>query len=105
MAQIVKRPRVLLDIEEHAGFIFGDNMEAGLRFPEACDATFERLLERPFIGSARRFKHSELSGLRLWPVQGFLNHLVFYFVREDGIEIIRVLHGAQDLESLLANEA
>ena len=96
---------MLLDIEEHAGFIFGDNMEAGLRFPEACDATFERLLEMPLIGSARRFKHSELSGLRLWPVEGFPKHLVFYFVREDGIEIIRVLHGAQDIESILEGEA
>jgi hypothetical protein len=86
VAQIVKRPSVLLDIEEHAGFILGDNVEAGLRFPGACDATFERLLQMPLIGSARRFKHSELSGLRLWPVEGFPNHPVFYFVREDGIE-------------------
>ena len=104
MAAIVKRPAALLDIEEHAWFIFQDNEEAGLRFPFACDATFERLLEAPHIGSARRFRHSRLAGLRQWPVQGFPNHLVFYLPIEDGIEIVRVLHGARDVEHILATE-
>jgi len=35
VATIVKRPAALLDIEEHAWFIFRDNEEAGLRFPLA----------------------------------------------------------------------
>lgn len=104
MATIVKRPAVLLDIEEHAWFIFADNEEAGLRFPFACDATFERLAEDPHIGSARRFLHSRLSGLRMWPVKGFPNHLVFYRPLDDGVEIVRVLHGAREIKNVLDAE-
>src|SRR5438128_9893039 len=32
-------------------------------------------------------------GLRFFPVG---NHLVFYTVRDDGITVVRVLHGARD---------
>jgi toxin ParE1/3/4 len=99
--RIVKRPKVLLDIEDLSWFILCNHREAGLRFPAACDATFQRLLERPQLGSPRRFSDSALSGFRVWPVTGFPNHLVFYFVREDNIEIVRVLHGARDIESFL----
>lgn len=48
--KVVKRPRVLLDIEEHASFIFGENMEAGLRFPEAV---FRKLATRRLSASSR----------------------------------------------------
>jgi toxin ParE1/3/4 len=95
---------VLLDIEEHASFIFRDNQEAGLRFPLACDATFERLLETPRIGRELRLSHASLSGSRQWPVQGFPNHLVFYIPHEGGIEVIRVLHGSRAIEVILVEE-
>ncbi len=32
---------------------------------------------------------------------GFENHFVFYRPHESGIEVVRVLHGARDLESIL----
>ena len=34
----------------------------------------------------------------------FRNHIVFYRPVADGIEILRVLHGARDLVSILAEE-
>jgi toxin ParE1/3/4 len=105
VAAIVKRPAALLDIEEHVWFNFQDNEEAGRRFPLACDATFERLLESPHIGSARRLLHSRLVGLRRWAVQGVPTHLVFYSSHEDGIEIVSVLHGAREIEDILSVES
>ena len=101
MASIIKRPAVLLDIEEHSWFISRDSEEAGLKFPLACDATFEFLAGTPHVGSSRRFLNSKLSGLRQWPVQGFPNHLVFYFPLKNGIEVVRVLHGARQIEDVL----
>jgi toxin ParE1/3/4 len=37
----------------------------------------------------------------MYPVRGFERHLVFYRERDDGIEIVRVLHGARDIPSVM----
>jgi hypothetical protein len=45
----------------------------------------------------------ELSGLRVWPLKRFPD-LVFYFEREDRIDVVRVLHGKRDLAAWLARD-
>jgi len=52
------------------------------------------------MGVKRNFIRSELSGVRSWTVTGFENYLIFYRPVEGGIEILRVVHGARDLENL-----
>ena len=37
-------------------------------------------------------------------VPGFENHLIFYRVTEEAIEVFRVLHGARDIEAILSEE-
>ena len=37
-------------------------------------------------------------GLRMFPVRG---HLIFYLPTDDGVEIVRVLSGKRDVDSLL----
>jgi len=34
------------------------------------------------------------------PVPGFAKHLIFYTIENDKLLILRVVHGARDLESL-----
>jgi toxin ParE1/3/4 len=34
------------------------------------------------------------------PIRGFGKYLIFYLPLEDGIEIVRVLHGPRDVQSL-----
>lgn len=54
---------------------------------------FELLLENPLAGRERR----ELrAGLRSFAVG---NYVIFYDLLPDGIEIIRVMHGRQDINS------
>jgi plasmid stabilization system protein ParE len=36
--------------------------------------------------------------LRRWPVNGFENWLIFYRAKCDAVDIVHVLHGAQDIE-------
>ena len=38
--------------------------------------------------------------MRMRPVRGFEKYLNFYMPRADGIEIVRILHSARDIESL-----
>jgi len=46
--------------------------------------------------------HPRLNDLRKRSVKGFDSYLVFYRIDADMVEIIRVLHGARDIPSLLA---
>ena len=55
---------------------------------------FPRHAEQPLIGRAR----PELgSDLRSFPVG---NYIIIYRPISDGVEIVRVLHGSRDIESL-----
>lgn len=58
----------------------------------------------PLIGSERKFFNSKLWGIRLWFVKGFEKYLIFYRVFDNYIEIVRVLHSAQDVDSIMEDE-
>ena len=70
----------------------------------AVRATEALILESPGLGAPRDFGGERLKGLRMHPVQGFRRWLVFYLERPGGIEILRLLHGARDLEALLGED-
>jgi len=53
----------------------------------------ELLLNQPYMG---RNAEELMTGLRRFPFQ---KHVVFYRLIDEGLEIIRVMHGAQDIES------
>lgn len=89
------------DLDEHAEFLAEESPRLALRFLAAAAVTFRRLAGMPGIGSPRQFQNPRLAGVRQWRVQGFPNHLVFYRETDDGIEIVRVLHGARDIDRIL----
>jgi toxin ParE1/3/4 len=56
----------------------------------------------PRAGALCGFKSDALREIRRLAVTGFPAHLIFYNFRENQIHILRVLHGARDLERLLS---
>jgi toxin ParE1/3/4 len=42
-----------------------------------------------------------LADLRVWRIEGFEKHLIFYRQTPDGIDVVRILHGARDIDSVL----
>ncbi|MCK4342975.1 MAG: type II toxin-antitoxin system RelE/ParE family toxin [Phycisphaerae bacterium] len=97
-------PAADADLEQYAVFIDIDNPGAARRFISAVTTTLERIVEMPSMGRRREFKNPILVGLRSWPIRGFNNYLIFYRPSDDGIDVIRVLHGARDVESILEAE-
>jgi toxin ParE1/3/4 len=71
-----------------------------IRFLEAADRACERLAAMPNLGSACESSKLALAGLRYWSIRGFPKYLIFYRPLDDGIEVVRVLHGRRDIESL-----
>jgi toxin ParE1/3/4 len=72
------------------------------RWDRAVTATIVRISTVPKSGALCRFKAEQLEGTRRVPVAGFPKHLVFYQIEPNGIFVLRVVHGARDLESLFS---
>jgi toxin ParE1/3/4 len=56
------------------------------------------LSRHPLLGRSRTDLHP---GLRSFP---FGRYVIFYRPLDDGIEVVRVLHGARDIRRALRNE-
>ena len=54
------------------------------------------------LGHAVASRQTNFRGTRRMPVAGFAKHLIFYQSSERKILVLRVVHGARDLESLFS---
>jgi toxin ParE1/3/4 len=102
--EVIKRDQVNRDLVEQAVFIGRNNPAAATRFLDAAEEAFAQLAHIPQMGSPRRLRDPMLAGLRMWPIPGFVRYLIFYRPIQEGIEVIRVLHAARDIEAILAQE-
>ena len=74
-----------------------------LRWEKAITRTLLQIIQRPRAGSPCRFKAVELAGIRRVAVSGFPKHLIFYQFERDTVLVLRIVHGARDLEGLFSN--
>jgi toxin ParE1/3/4 len=95
---VVFLPAAERDIDAIADYIANDNLDAALRFYEAVRSDARNLAEMPGMGPVWGFRNSAYADVRFWPIRGFRNHLIFYRPAPAGIEVVRVIHGARDLE-------
>lgn len=101
-ARVTIRPQADRDLVEQAQYLLAKaGMATALRFYDAAEETFSLLASHPEMGRAHRWKNSRLSSLRMCLLSGFPNYLVFYRPTRRGIEVVRVLHGARDVDSLI----
>jgi toxin ParE1/3/4 len=90
-----------VDINEQADWYQEkSDLKLAERWSEAVTSAVLRILKNPRSGVPCRFSPTELRGIRRVPISGFPKHLVFYSVVDNDVLILRVLHGARDLESL-----
>jgi len=101
---ILVRSGARRDMDRLADFIGDRNRTAGRRFLEAARETIHKIASTPELGTAYESANPLMAGVRVWPVQGFDKVLVFYQVRSAGIVVVRVLHGARDIENILGLE-
>ena len=104
MRRIRIRPQAERDLDDLVAYIARDNRDAAFRFLDAARRTFEQLAATPDLGILWNFAHPSLADVRAWRIGRFRNYLIFYRALEDAIEVIRILHGARDIESLFQAE-
>ena len=96
MPQALLLPSATSDLAELWDYIAYDNPANADRFVDRIRSTCSTTLaENPRIGRSREELSPEL---RSFPFQ---DYLIFYRPIDDGVEIVRVLHGSRDIESLL----
>lgn len=104
-SRLVRRDQAIRDLEEQSTFLLEESgLDVAVRFLEAAEETFARLLETLEIGARREFDAPDLGGLRMWPIPDFPNRLIFYRAIESGVEIVRILHAARDIPGILEVE-
>ena len=99
-SRVHKHASVRVDLLQHFVYIGERNFDAAERFLEAAEKAFEMLGKMPGLGALREFGNPELEGLRSWPIAGFESFLIFYLPREGGIDVIRVISGYRDLDTV-----
>ncbi len=98
--RIITRVSAKRDLLECFVTIGESSEAAALRFLRAAESTFQLLAAQPRIGRLTNFPHPSLRGVRRFPIKGFEKYLIFYRPTRGGAEVIRVIHGARDIESL-----
>ncbi len=95
MPSILITPQAGLDLYEIGLYLAQHSLRAAEKMLMTIDKKCRLLAESPEMGRTRE----ELArGLRSFPADPYV---IFYKPRHDGIEIIRVLHGARDIENTI----
>ena len=96
MSEIRRLPQAESDLDGIWDYIARDAPANATRFLRRIEGVCITIADNPLMGRSRE----ELApALRSFPVG---NYLLFYFPIEDGIEIVRVLHGSVDADSLFS---
>ena len=93
MARIVRRPRGLQDLVGVWRYIADDSGETRAdNYLRRLNDVIIYLAQQPLMGRAR----PEIEeGIRSFVAE---SHVIFYIALVDGMELVRVLHGSQDIE-------
>jgi toxin ParE1/3/4 len=97
------RPAASNDIDNFAEYIARDSLRMGLEFLDAVQASLEFVATSPEIGEACLFRDRAIAELRMWPVRGFKKHIIIYRPSPTGIEVVRLIHAAQDFRAIFGD--
>ena len=94
MSQLRISPRASLDLIEIWSYIADDSVANADAFIDKIYETMQLLARQPGSG---RHREELVPGIQSFP---FGRYIIFYRVAASAIEIVRVLHGARDIENI-----
>jgi toxin ParE1/3/4 len=92
------------DLPDIYAFIAQHDPAAAERVLDAVEKTFDQLAEQPDCGVSYPTRNPRLQELRMLPVIGFRDYLIFYRVEIESVRILYVTHGARQLARLFRRE-
>lgn len=98
MVRLVRRPLAGADIAEIWDYIAADSLVSADAWVDRLDEKLKLLATQPLMGRSR----NELStDLRSMP---FGRYVIFYLPLTDGIDVVRVLHSARDVDAVFDSD-
>ena len=101
MARVVERPKARQELEDIAVFIGRRSPSAALRLLAAARKTFDALAAMPEMGAVWETENIRFQGLRHFPIVRYPSYVIFYRPLADGVEVLHVLRGTRDVQSIL----
>lgn len=98
MPRVLRRPQAVDDVLEVWDFIAEDSLDQADSWVDRLDAALQRLATQPSMGRARPEIADDLRSLP------FERYVIFYLPIPDGVDVIRVLHSARDVDSAFNDE-
>lgn len=91
MPRVVVSPAARTDLTDIWRYIADDNPAGADEFLDLIERTCRVLADYPFMG---RNRPELAAGVHSFPIA---RYIVFYRSAADGVEVVRVLHGARDI--------
>jgi toxin ParE1/3/4 len=98
MAKLAIRPQALSDLDDIFDYIAEDSLNRAAGFIKKLYEQMGKVADNPSIG---RRRDRLLPGLRSFP---YGNYLIFYIPIDNGVDVVRVLNGARDIEALFNDD-
>jgi antitoxin ParD1/3/4 len=92
-------PQAVEDLFDIWSYIAGDDLDAANRVEDAIYVACAFLADSPLAGRIRE----DLTALpvRFWLVQPYRNHWIIYNPDSKPLQIIRIIHGARNISTIL----
>lgn len=101
--RVVPRAAAHRDVEAAVDYYLADGGAAvALGFIAELERAYAHVGRHPESGSPRYAHELDLPGLRCWPLQRY-PYLIFYVVRDDHVDVWRVLHGQRNIPAWLSD--
>ena len=97
MSNYIISPSATRDLNQIADYFLTRNLETGEKLFKEFNKKCKNLANFPIMGRSYAYIKPSLRGL---PLDGYI---IIYQIIDDGVEILRVVSGRQDLESLFTD--
>lgn len=98
MARVTRRPLATTDILDIWDYIADDSVEQADRWVDRLDEKLALIATQPLMGRARVELDAEVRSL------SFGRYVIFYVPTHDGIDVLRVLHSARDIDAMFSDQ-
>ncbi len=97
MSRFIIAPAASRDLEHIAEYFLEHNVDSGEKLFREFNQKCLNLINFPKMGRSYSYIRPDLRGL---PLDGYI---ILYDLTHEGIEILRIVNGRQDLEALFAD--
>jgi len=110
MSLVIEYTRLAeIDMDEIADYFVNANQSTTVstKFYQAIHKTAQflaRVSETSVIGTLYESDAPRCQNIRIWRVDGFPKHLIFFRIENSTLKILRVFHGSRDYRTIMENE-